>query len=571
MSTETADQQSSLGRNRIVIVGGVAGGASAAARARRCDSNAEITILEKGPAASFANCGLPYHIGGEIAEREKLIVASADLFWERFRIRVRTGHEVIAIDRDAQTVTGRKVEDGEEFKLPYDRLILSTGSTPVRPGFQSVESENVFSLWTLDDMDSILQSMKRRPSGKAVVIGAGFVGLEIAEQLVEIGMRVAIVQKSPQVLNPLDAEMAKLVERELSEKGVELYLYDEVQELLIANNRCTAVKLKEESIATELVIVAAGVRPRTELAVDSGLPIGETGGVLVNEYCQTEDPRVYAVGDMVEYKHQILDRTMRVPLAGPANKAGRIAGAHAAGGPCKPMPPVLGTSIVRVFEVAAGMTGLNARQCDLEGMDHRVATIQAAHHASYFPGARGLTLKIVYTPTGKLLGAQAVGPDGIDKRIDVLATLISQGGSVDDLADLDLAYAPPFGSAKDPVHMAAFAAQNDLEKFPELIGSNADLSAFQVVDVRAAKEFKKLPPVKNAVCIPVDELHERYGELDPDRETVTICHSGKRAHVAACLLRGLGFKRVCNLNGGMSIRSLLTATPSTTTTANATG
>ncbi|MFN3193644.1 MAG: FAD-dependent oxidoreductase [Aureliella sp.] len=543
-------------RLRIVIVGGVAGGASAAARARRCNADAEITVLEKGPAASFANCGLPYHLGGEIEDRAKLIVASTELFWDRFRVRVRTGHEVTRIDREAKTVTGRTVGSDEEFKLPYDKLILATGSTPVRPPFMQSDIENVFQLWTLDDMDAILDFMKKRPVKKATVVGAGFVGLEVVEQLVRRDVSVTLVERGDQILKPLDYEMAQIVEKELHKAKVECRLGASVQELLTTNQKCSAVKLDEESIATELVIVGAGVRPRTELAVDSGLAVGETGGVVVNKFCQTEDPDVYAVGDMCEYHHRVLDQRMRVPLAGPANKAGRVAGGHAARGDQETMPMVQGTAVVRVFEQTAASTGLNERQCRSAGVEHRSATIQATHHAGYFPGARGLTLKVVYQPDGKILGAQGVGPEGVDKRIDVVATAMHFGGTVYDLADLDLAYAPPFGSAKDPVHMAAFVAQNDLQQEPELVPYDADISGWQIVDVRSARELEKLPAEPDAIHIPVDELNDRFEELDPSRDTVTICHSGKRAHVAACLLKGKGFDRVANLNGGMSIRRL---------------
>ncbi len=541
---------------RIVIVGGVAGGASAAARARRCNAQATITILEKGENVSFANCGLPYHLGGEIKDRDSLLVATGELFWNRFRIRARTGHEVLSIDRKARTVTGR-TQAGDEFKLPYDRLVLATGSEPVRPPFARIEAENVFQLWTLKDMDRILAYLKKRPSKKAIVVGAGFVGLEVVEQLTRKEIAVTLIERLPQVLGPLDPEMAKIVERELARTGVKTRLGAAVESLLASNKRVTAAKLASgESVATDLVIVGAGVRPRTELAEQAGLAIGQSGGVSINEFCQTSDPQVYAVGDMVEYQHGTLHRPTRMPLAGPANRSGRVAGAHAAGGPVKPLGDVQGTAIVRVFDVTAGSTGLNANACRAADLDFRCATIQAAHHASYFPGAKNLTLKILYETSGRLLGAQAVGAEGVDKRLDVVSTVLQFGGTVNDLADLDLSYAPPFGAAKDPLHMAAFVAQNDLSQAPELAEMNVLLDSFQVVDVRTSRELEKLP-LPGAVHIPIDELPERWGELDPDRPTITVCHSGKRAHIAACLLKGQGFSQVKNLNGGMSIRSLI--------------
>lgn len=546
---------------KIVVVGGVAGGATAAARARRVNAQADITILEKGPVVSFANCGLPYHLGGEIEQRGKLLVATATLFWNRFRVNVRTQHEVTRIDRDKKTVSGKAV-DGTTFSVPYDRLILSTGSEPVRPEFFEPKSKNVFHLWTLDDMDNVMAAMRDRPIQRATVVGAGFVGLEVVEQLVHRGVTVTLVERNPQVLGPLDVEMAKLIEDELKRHGVAMYLGGAISELTYEGDFATEVNLSDgTSIPTDLVIVGAGVRPRTRLACDAGLTIGSTGGVQVNEFMQTNDPDIYAVGDMVEYHHGVLDKPMRIPLAAPANRAGRVAGAHAASQDreqrhTSSMGSVYGTCIVRVFGLAAGSTGLNEKGCRAAKIGYRVATIQAAHHASYFPGAKNLTLKVIYrADDGKLLGAQAVGAEGCDKRLDVIATVLHFGGTIEDLTKLDLAYAPPFGSAKDPLHMAAFVAENDLHHLPTLTEFDSQLYGLQIVDVRNAAEIAQLP-LPGAICIPIDELAQRWAELDPLRPTVTVCHSGKRAHIAACWLHGQGFANVKNLNGGMSIRSL---------------
>lgn len=542
---------------RIVVVGGVAGGATAAARARRCNAHAEITILEKGPVISFANCGLPYHIGGEIAERGKLLVATPELFWNRFRVRVRTGYEVTAINRSAKTVSGTD-RDGQEFKVPYDRLILATGSEPIMPGFSEVSADNVFSLWTLDDMDRILETMKKHPCKRAAVIGGGYIGLEVVEQLKTRGIDVTLIERLPQVLATLDPEMAKLIELELRQAGVKVMLGAEVQGLLTGNTkRVTAVKLPDnESVPTDLVIVAIGGRPRIGLAQAAELELGEYGGVVINEFCQTSDPDIFAAGDIVEYQHGVLGRPARVPLAGPANRSGRIAGAYAAAAKSPPLAAVQGTSIVRVFGLAAGSTGLNSNMCRQAQIDFRQVIIQAPQHSSYFPGAKNLTVKLLYRPdSGQLLGAQVVGAEGVDKRLDVAASVLHFSGTVHDMAGLDLAYSPPFGSAKDPVHMAAFAAQNDLLGLPGLADYDADLQGLQVVDVRTASELETLP-LAGATHIPVDELAERWSELDPNLATVVVCHSGKRAHVAACLLQGKGFADVRNLNGGMSIRRL---------------
>jgi NADPH-dependent 2,4-dienoyl-CoA reductase/sulfur reductase-like enzyme/rhodanese-related sulfurtransferase len=541
---------------KIVIVGGVAGGATAAARARRANANAEITVLEKGTAVSFANCGLPYHLGGEIEDRGKLLVATKELFWNRFRIGVCTEHNVQQIDRNNQNVIGVNAQ-GDQFQLPYDKLILATGSEPIRPEFCKIAADNLFQLWTLADMDGIIAYLKKHNCRTATVVGAGFVGLEVVEQLHRLGLQVALVEKLPQVLGPLDAEMAKLVQLELEKHKVAVHLDATVSKLATAGGRVTEVQLADGKVlSTELVIVGAGVRPRTELAVGAGLSIGKKGGVIVNEYCQTSDPKIYAVGDMIEYFHGTLGQYLRMPLAGPANRSGRIAGSHAACGESAAMSPVQGTAIVRVFNLSAGLTGLSERTCKSHNIECHCATIQAPHHASYFPGSKNLTIKLIYSPVdGRVLGAQVVGAEGVDKRLDVVATLLQFKGDVDDLAGLDLAYAPPFGSAKDPIHMAAFVAQNDLSGFPTLAAFDAELAGLQVVDVRNANEIEKMP-LTGALHIPVDELVSRWESLDPKKPTIVVCHSGKRAHVAACWLKGKGFENVCNLNGGMSIRML---------------
>ncbi len=551
---------------KIIVVGGVAGGASAAARARRLNATAQITILEKGPYVSFANCGLPYHLGGEIAQRSQLLVSTAELFWNRFRIAVKTGHEVTRIDRDAKTVHGIDHESGQSFEWPYDRLILSTGSQPIAPGFMSPACQNVFHLWTLPDLDAVMARLglagERSAVGSnirhAVVVGGGFVGLEVVEQLAHRSIGVTLIERNPQVLKPLDWDMARLIELELVKHGVQLRLSTDIQSLRRDGDRATAVQFSDgDAVETDLVIVGAGVRPRTELATAAGFAIGQTAGVQVNAFTQTEDADIYAVGDMIEYQHGVFGTPMRVPLAGPANRAGRIAGAHAASGRSEPMGPVLGTSIVRVFDLTAACTGANTAALDARGIAHHSVIIHATHHAGYYPGAQSMVLKLIYSPdNGKILGAQGVGGEGVDKRIDVIATAIHFGGTVYQLAELDLAYAPPYGSAKDPIHMAAFVAINDLCGWPAVISPDADLSGLQVVDVRTAKERAERP-LAGAIAIEVDELSERWQELDASLPTVTVCHSGKRSHVAACLLKGHGFADVRNLTGGMSMRSIL--------------
>ncbi|MCY2986059.1 MAG: FAD-dependent oxidoreductase [Planctomycetota bacterium] len=543
---------------RIVVVGGVAGGASAATRARRVNAMADITLLERNSVVSFANCGLPYHVGGEIEKRQSLIVAKKELFWNRFRIHVKTDCEAVKIDRVEKWVHILDRVSGVATTLPYDRLILATGAEPNVPDYCVPMPANAFHLWTLADMDGILAKLAGGAVTNAVVIGGGFVGLEVVEQLHRRGVHVTLVERNPQILTRLDRVFAKMVENHIASKSVDLELGNPIVSLKQENGIAVSATLKDgRTLPLDLLIVGAGVRPRTQLASECGLNLGNEGGIDVNDVMQTSDPNIYAVGDIVEYRNGVTGKRGLNPLAGPANRSGRIAGKHAATGHSEVMGPVLGTSIVRVFDLTAACTGLNERALAANGIEFRTAIIQAAHHASYFPGSESMQLKILYSPKdGKLLGAQAVGGDGVDKRIDILATALHFGGTVFQLAQLDLAYAPPYGSAKDPIHMAAFAACNDLNGTPVLALPNADLTGMQIVDVRTASEREKLP-LPGAIAIEVDDFPPHISELDPERATVVVCHSGKRAHVAASWLRSSGFKNVSNLTGGMAIRSLI--------------
>lgn len=441
---------------RIVIIGGVAAGASAATRARRIDPKAEITILEKGPAVSFANCGLPYHLGGEIADRNKLLVATPELFWNRFRIRVRTCQEVVAIDRDSKSLTICDNSDSNRnfTQIAYDKLILAMGAQPVLPPFAKDPAPNVFQLWTLPDMDGILRQIRESNVRRALVVGAGFVGIEVVEQLHRIGIQVDLVERSPTVLNRLDPIFGNMTCNILRKENIHPVQGQSVRELKRQDGRVNAAVLSNgTTLPTDLVILGVGVRPRTELAVHAGLHVGHSGGLVVNEFMQTSDPSIYAAGDLVEYTHQITNAKTLNPLAGPANRSGRIAGEHAACGHSQPMGGVLGTSIVRVFYSTVGMTGLNEKYLDAQNIPYRTAIVQATDHASYFPGATNMQLKVLYEePSGRILGAQAIGGNGVDKRIDVLATAMTLGGTVYDLAKIDLAYAPPlwFGQRPDP-------------------------------------------------------------------------------------------------------------------------
>jgi NADPH-dependent 2,4-dienoyl-CoA reductase/sulfur reductase-like enzyme/rhodanese-related sulfurtransferase len=544
----------------IVIVGGVAGGASAATRARRMNEHAEIILLEKDEHVSFANCGLPYYIGGEIAERQKLLVATPQFLARRFRIDVRTRQEVRSIDRAAKSVTVLNHASGETYPLAYDKLILAPGAAPLVPPLPGGDAAHVFTLRNMEDTDRIKAAAAACRSKRAVVVGSGYIGLEMVEQLVRHGFQVALAELQPQVLPLLDAEMAQPLADALRRHGVTVYVGDGIQRILTDDRHAaTGIELQSgQAVQADLVILGLGVRPNLALAEQAGLTIGSGGGIAANEYQQTNDPDIYAVGDACEYVFGPTGQPQRIALAGPANRAGRLAGEHAATGRSMPMAPVFGTSIVRVFDQTAAMTGLTAKLATRWGIPARSVTVVANQHAGYFPGAAMLTLKLTFDPsTGRVLGAQAVGTDGVDKRIDVLATALAFGATVRDLAGLDLAYAPPFGSAKDPIHLAAFAACNQLDGIEEFLDADADLSGKRVVDVRTAEEVKQTPlaGAPDAINIPVDELRQRLGELDPSAPTVVSCGVGLRGHVAARILKQHGFADVKNLSGGATVRN----------------
>jgi len=550
---------------RIIIVGGVAGGASAATRARRCNEHAQITLLEKDDYVSFANCGMPYHIGGEISDRGRLLVASAALLRGRFNIDVRERCEAISIDRAARTIRVRNLVDESETELPWDRLILSPGASPFVPPVDGVDAAGVFTLRNIADMDRITaavsSSQSTSSSRRAVVVGAGFIGLELVEQLVRRGFETALVEQQPQVLPPLDAEIAAALHEELVRHGVRVQVGQGLKRVVVENGAAAGVEVGDGTqIPGSLVILGLGVRPNVRLAVDAGLPLGRTGGILTNRFHQTTDPQIYAVGDAAEYFCEPASQWARVPLAGPANRAGRLAGQHAATGFAEPSAPVPGTAILRVFDLAAGMTGLTVKAARRAGFNCRSATVIAGQHAGYFPGASPITLKLVYeAASGTILGAQATGKDGVDKRIDVVATAIRFQATVRALAGLDLAYAPPYGAAKDPIHQAAFVACNELDGLGKMLDADASLAGFQVVDVRSMAEVAKAPltGLKGALSvsnIPVDELRSRLHELDHTLATVVSCGVGVRGHVAQRILVQHGFRQVFNLTGGAALR-----------------
>ena len=542
---------------KILIVGGVAGGASAATRARRMNEQARIIMLEKDAYVSFANCGLPYHLGGVIQDRAKLLVAKPEMFKKRFNIEVRVRQEALAIDRAAKTVRIRDHVAGTEYDESYDKLILAPGAAPLMPEVPGVRAKGVHALRNIEDMDRILGQL---PTVRQVaVVGAGFIGLEVAEQLKERGLPVTLIERGGQVLPPLDGEMAEPLRRELLRHGVTLISGSGFTGIQETNGQATGVILEDgRVVAADLVILGLGVRPSNQLAVAAGLPIGPTGGILTDAYQRTPDLDIYAVGDAAEYLLGTTGQRGRVPLAGIANRTGRLVGEHAATGQSALAPAAWGTAIIKVFGLGAGIAGDSLKSALKRGVHARAVHITANHHAGYYPGAKSLTLKLVYEAgTGRILGAQAVGAAGIDKRLDVVASFLHFGGTVRDLAQVDLAYAPPFGSAKDPLHMAAFAAMNDLDGAAPVIQPDADLSRFQVVDLREADECAELPlsGAAHARNIPLNSLRERLGELDRSQPTAVLCHSGLRAHIGTRILRQNGFNAV-NVSGAAYVRDL---------------
>lgn len=544
---------------KILIVGGVAGGASAATRARRMNEHAQIIMFEKDRHVSFANCGLPYYIGDEIKNREKLLVAKPALFDNRFKIEVRIRQEVTSIDRAGKTVRVHNHETGETYEESYDKLILAPGASPIVPPIEGVHAQNVYTLRNVEDTDIIRKFVDEQKPQHVTVIGAGYIGLEMVEQLMHRGIQCALVELQDQILPLMDPEMVQPIEQLLQDKGVDLHLGDGIAAIDTNGDDAVAVKLNSDKvIPTDMVLLGIGVRPNTQLAEDAGLSLGETRGVKVNEYSQTDDPDIYCVGDAVEYFYKPADRWARIALAGPANRAGRLAGEHAATGQSAPMQPVLGTAIVRVFNLTAGMTGLSMKAAERFNINATAVTIIAKHHVGYYPGATPITLKLIYDPdSGKILGAQAIGENGVDKRIDVIATAIHFDSDVRQLTGVDVCYAPPFGAAKDPVHMAAFTACNVLDGlFDGMIQPGQDVGDMLVIDVRTDAEVQNnpLPGVKNVKHIVLEDLRDKLDELDHSKPIAVTCASGLRSYVAARILKQHGFDTVYDMTGGQTLR-----------------
>ena len=536
---------------KVVIVGGVAGGASAAARLRRLDEEAQIILFERGPYISYANCGLPYYIGGTIKERNRLLVQTADNMRARFKIDVRLESEVLEILRDQKQVRVHK--DGSTYLESYDKLILSPGAEPVVPKISGLGDvkDRVFTLRTLPDTDKIVDYLNQNKPQRAVVVGAGFIGLEMAENLKIRGLDVSLVEMAPQVMDALDPEMAALIHQELRQQGIKLYL-GEMVDGLTAGPKVKVHLASQKELDADLVILAIGVRPEVKLARDAGLEIGTRGGIITNPSLQTTDPDIYAVGDAIEVKNPLHEEQVIVPLAGPANKQGRIAADHIQGRDVE-YRGSMGTAIVKVFDLAAGSVGSNEKSLKARNVPYHSCIVHPLSHAGYYPGGSLLSIKLLFDPQGKILGGQVVGAGGVDKRIDVLATAMHFGGTVWDLTKLEHAYAPPFSSAKDPVNMAGFVAGNILSADVATINWDQiqDLDPEQsfILDVREPEEYEA-GHIPGSTLVPLNSLREHLDELPRDKEIIVYCRVGLRAYLGARILMQHGFEKVKNLSGG---------------------
>lgn len=546
---------------KIIIIGGVAGGATTAARIRRTNETAEIILLEKGKYISYANCGLPYYIGGVIEEREKLFVQTPEAFSTRFRVDVRTENEVIFIDRKRKTVTVRQSSE-DSYEESYDKLLISTGASPVRPPLPGIDLNGIFTLRNVTDTDRIKEYINSHAPRKAVVIGAGFIGLEMAENLHAQGAKVSIVEMGNQVMAPIDFSMASLVHQHLMDKGVNLYLEQAVASFERDGKELKVIFKNGESISADIVILSIGVRPETTLARAAELTIGEAGGIAVNDYLQTSDESIYAIGDAIEFRHPITGKPWLNYLAGPANRQGRIVADNILGAHI-PYEGAIGTSIAKVFDMTVASTGLPGKRLRQAEINYMSSTIHPASHAGYYPDAMPMSIKITFDPkTGKLYGGQIVGYDGVDKRIDEIALVIKHEGTVYDLMKVEQAYAPPFSSAKDPVAVAGYVAENIITGKVQPVYwrqlRDIEMENNFLLDVRTHDEFS-LNTLPGAVNIPLDELRDRLDELPKDKMIYTFCAVGLRGYLAYRILIQHGFEKVRNLSGGLKTYRAATA------------
>ena len=546
---------------KVVIVGGVAGGATAAARIRRLDEQADIVIFERSGFVSYANCGLPYYIGGVITDQRELTLQTPESFFARFHIDVRVRHEVTAIHPENKTVSVRNLETGEQFEERYDKLLLSPGARPTQPRLAGAEHERIFTLRTVEDTLRIRKFVEEKQPKSAVLAGGGFIGLEMAENLRELGVEVTIVQRADQVLPPLDYDMAAQIHTMLRSHGVHLKLGSAVAGFESSGEQVVTLLEGEQPLHSDMVLLAIGVTPDTALAREAGLELGQKGAIRVNDRMETSVPDIYAVGDAVEVEHFVTKERAVVALAGPANRQGRIAADNICGGDSR-YSGAQGSSVIKLFELTAASTGINERSAQAAGIDYDKVILSPEHHASYYPGSQTMTMKVLWEKdTLRLLGAQIVGRGGVDKRIDVLATAIRSGMKATELLELDLAYAPPYSSAKDPVNMAGFMIENitkgSVKQFHWTdLETLAQDGSVTLLDVRTAGEYRR-GHAEGFVNLPVDELRERLEEIDRSKPVYVMCQSGLRSYVACRLLTQHGFD-CYNFSGGYRFYEMVT-------------
>ncbi|MDX9916407.1 MAG: FAD-dependent oxidoreductase [Gudongella sp.] len=543
---------------KVVIVGGVAGGATALTRLRRLDESAEIVLFERGEYISFANCGLPYYIGGTIEQRDALLVSTPEAIMKKYNVDVRNLSEVTKIDRDNKSVEVKNLKTGEVYNESYDYLLLSTGSSPIKPPIPGIDAPNIFSLWNIPDTDAIKAYIDEKKPKSAVVVGGGFIGLEMAENLYDQGLNVAVVEMLDQVMAPIDYEMAQIVHEHMKSKGVDLHLKDGVSTFEYENGTTVITLQSGEKVSGDMIILSIGIRPNGELAKGCGLEQNQRGGIIVDKYLKTSDDNIYAIGDVIEVEDYVNKVQTMVPLAGPANKQGRIVANNILGSYKEEYKGTQGTSIAKIFDLTVASTGVNEKTLIRMGKeykkDYNLTLIHQNAHAGYYPGALPMTMKMIFDMDGKVLGSQIVGYEGVDKRIDVIATAIRFGGKVENLIDLELAYAPPYGSAKDPVNMIGFVADNLMRGMTEQVLwrelDELDKDEYKILDIREDVETE-IGSMENSIHIPLEELRDRLDELDKDKTYITLCSVGLRGYLAERALKDRGYKAL-NLAGGFT-------------------
>ncbi|MDD2734440.1 MAG: FAD-dependent oxidoreductase [Desulfuromonadaceae bacterium] len=538
-----------------LIIGGVAAGMSAAARLRRLDENAEIIVLERGGYISYANCGLPYYVGNEISERDDLLLQTPESFKRRFNVAVRIYNEAVAVHPDTKSVRVKNSLSGELYEEAYDILLLTPGGSPIRPSIPGIDHPSIKTLWTIPDTDEIREMVDNGGVKKAVVVGGGFIGLEMAENLRLRGIQVTLVEMAPQVMNVIDVEMAAIVHRELRKNGVELYLNETVTGFEPLPGGGVSVRLGSGiGIEADMALLSIGVKANTDFLANSGIQLGSHGHIIVDAYLRTNTPDIYAAGDAIEVVNPLTGKKTAIPLAGPANKQGRIAADNIHGKMSHCYVGTMGTAIAKVFDLAVGVTGATEKFCKAEGIPYQSVIIHPNHHAGYYPGAAALSLKLLFSPENRrVMGVQAVGHEGVDKRIDVIATALKGKMTVDDLTEIEHAYAPPYSSAKDPVNMIGFVAQNILDGLVNSISfdrvEQAVAEGAYLLDVRSPDEFKG-GTISGAINIPLDVLRDNIANIPKDKTVLIFCKVGLRGYLASRILTEHGFTNCFNLSGG---------------------